>query len=479
MKRKNCQVVNNNEISEKFIKKCKEEFNENPLNRITKNAITTIGSQLSTINHDRLKDINHLFMVSLKKKGVKATDQQRSGRCWMFGGLNVFRHILINGLNLEQFEFSETYLFFYDKLERSNIYIQWFIDNKDVDKNDNRYFEYMINDYMSDGGWYSTFSNLVEKYGLVPKSIYNETFQSEDTDDMNMILMEQLNRCVTKYMTKKLSLEEMYKEKTNTMKNIYNILVNFLGEPPTKFHWNFVIDQDENYTHTISDMNPMKFKNMIIPDINTRDFISLSNIPSRTIDKLYELELCKNIYEGFNERMLNVDIKEMEKYIIKSITGGIGVWIAADVSQKFNFYHSALDDVLDDGEIIFGKNTKENTKKENMILHNVSAKHAMVITGFNLDEKGNLKDLQCENSWGSFDSDVPGQDGFLWMSLSWFRKYVILMSVHKQFLSRRLLKLLEKEPEIIKPYDSLSKMSRVSGLKAPENYKEMLKKFNK
>ena len=480
MKRKHSQVENTKEISESFIKKCKEEFNENPLNRITKNAITTLGSQLSTINHERLKDINHLFSVSIKKKGVKATDQQRSGRCWMFSGLNIFRHVLINCLELEQFEFSETYLFFYDKLERSNVYLQWFIDNKEVDKKDNRYFEYMVCEYMGDGGWYSTFSNLVEKYGLVPKSVYNETFQSEDTDDMNQILMEQLNRCVNKFMTSKLTMKEMSEEKNKTMKNIYNILVNFLGEPPSKFVWNFVIDKDDNSTvNTINNMDPIKFKKMIMPDVNTYEFVTLCNIPSRKINTLYELELSKNIYEGVNEKMLNVDMNEMEKLLIKSVTAGIGVWIGVDMSQKFNYYYSALDDVLDDGEIIFGKDTKENTKKDNMILHNVSANHAMVITGFNLDEKGNLKDLQCENSWGSVDSDIPGQDGFLWMSLSWFRKYVILMSVNKSFLSRSMVKSLKKEVEIIKPYDSLSKLTRISGVNSPVNYKDVLKKFKR
>ena len=477
MKRKHSRVEK--EISENFIKKCKKEFNENPLNRITKNAITTMGSQLSTINHERLKDINHLFTVSVKKKGVKATDQQRSGRCWMFSGLNIFRHLLINGLELEQFEFSETYLFFYDKLERSNMYLQWFIDNKDVDKVDNRYFEYMITEYMGDGGWYSTFSNLVEKYGLVPKSVYNETFQSEDTDDMNNILMEQLNRCVNKFITEKLKLEQMNEEKKKTMKNIYNILVNFLGEPPINFQWNFMIDREEKNVHTVFNMDPKKFKEMVIPEINISEFITLCNIPSRKINKLYELELSKNIYEGSNEKMLNVDMKEMEKILIKSVSSGIGVWIGADVSKKFNYFYSALDDVLDDGEIIFGKDTIENTKKDNMNLRNVSANHAMLITGFNLDEKGNLKELQCENSWGSFDSDTPGQDGFLWMSLSWFRKYVILMSVDKKFLSRTLLKLLKKEAKIIKPYHSISKMTRISGLNSPINYKEILKKFKK
>src|SRR3989344_8035385 len=180
------------DIDENFIEECEEKFNKDPANIIARNAIVSVGSFHATQNSNRTNQIDHIFLNSVKRRGLRATNQGHSGRCWMFAALNTFRHMIIRVLDLENFEFSEVYLFFWDKLERANSYLLWFINHPEYKPGD-RAFDWVLSDFRSDGGWWNTFANLVNKYGLVPRDAMKETFQSTDSDDMNSIVKERLD----------------------------------------------------------------------------------------------------------------------------------------------------------------------------------------------------------------------------------------------------------------------------------------------
>lgn len=459
------------DINEQFLQECYDEFNAEPINRVTKNAIVSMGSLLTTINADRLKDINHIFLNTLKKKNVKATNQGHSGRCWLFSGLNMFRHNIIRALDLENFEFSETYLYFWDKLERSNSYLRWFLDHPESNPGD-RDFDFMLETYMSDGGWWNCFSNLVNKYGLVPKSAMGETFQSGDSEDMNRIIDDHLSSCAN-YIVKnrqKLSEDELRASKDKTLKSIYNTLVKFLGEPPTEFSWAYT-NEEEN-SNVISKLSPVDFTHITMPSINMSDFIVLTNTPTKNMkfNRLYEIRHTNNIYEGEPFRFLNLPMNELTKYAVKSIQRGMPVWFAADVRQKFNPYHSTLDDKLVDDSDVFEVQNKKFNKGERITFRNVEANHAMTIVGVNVDDNGIPVNWQVENSWGYWDNQIPGEDGFLSMSHSWFKEYVIEIVVHKNYLSRTIKKLLDQDPIIREPWDSMAPALRVKPMDAPRIY---------
>lgn len=450
------------DISKDFLEDCEESFNSNPSNIMSRNAIVAVGSMLATTNSNRLNDINHIFLNTLKKKNIKATNQGRSGRCWMFSGLNLFRHSVINALGLEEFEFSETYLFFYDKLERSNSYLRWFIDHPDVKKGDKE-FDHIVSDYTTDGGWWNTFSNLVKKYGLVPKCAMKETFQSDDSEDMNKIIEERIQACANYIFShKNLSYEEKLKEKEKTVKQIYSILVKFLGEPPKKFKWSYTTD--EEYSNIIQDLTPLHFMKIVIPDVDMDDFIVLSHIPdSLKYNQMYEVKYSNNIVEGQNFKFLNLPMSEIVKYTQKSVLSGLPVWFASDVGQDFNPYHSSLDDKLIDNDLVFGEK-HEFSKSDRITFKNVQANHAMSIIGLNINN--NVPDSwQVENSWGYIDNETAGLDGFLFMSHSWFLKNVLQVVIHKNFLSRTVKKYLNKTPIILNPWDSIAPALKIKSIK--------------
>lgn len=449
-----------NDINPDFLCECQEKFNSNPSNIICRNSVVTMGSMLSTIDSNRLNNIDHIFMNTLKRKNTKATNQGRSGRCWMFSGLNLFRHNLIRALDLDGFEFSQTYLFFWDKLERCNSYLRWFIDHPEVEKNDNA-FVYMVDGFTSDGGWWSTFANLVNKYGLVPKSAMKETFQSDDSDDMNRVIDNHIQSCANYiFSNREKRRAQLITVKNDTLKEIYSVLVKFLGEPPKKFKWYYT--NEDNESNIISDLTPTTFMKMVIPSLDLNDFIVLTNIPDTLkYNEMYEVRYSKNIQEGNNFTFLNLSIDELSKYTVKSISLGVPVWFAADVNHDFNPYHSTLDDKLSNQSLVFGE-TCQFSKGEKILFRNLQANHAMTIIGMNIGKDGKPESWQVENSWGYFDNETPGLDGFLYMSHSWFVKNVLQVVIHKNMLSRSIRKLTSISPIMIDPWDCVAPALKIT-----------------
>ena len=465
-------------LTDPFFEECEKDFNSNVSNKIIRNSIVSLGSKLSTIDSEVLGNVTHVFDMSLKKKDVKATNQGRSGRCWMFAGFNVFRHNLIKALHLDNFEFSEAYLFFYDKLERSNVFLNWFIKtDKEKIKPRNREYEYMIHHFMGDGGLWNHFANLVNKYGVVPKHVMNETFQSVDTDDMNDIIDRQL-KCGVKQILKTKDISDKYKIKQTILKNVYNTLVKFLGNPPQNKPFNWVdVDEDGNVLKL--EMSPFKFKKTIYPE--PAAFVVLCNIPTLKDRTVYTVRLTNNMEEGQPFTFLNVHMDDMYRTCRKSIEYGIPVWFAGDVTQDFNPYHSVLDDNINDDRNVF-EYDRSLEKKDKIRLGNISTNHAMTIVGFNVDKKNQVHEWQVENSWGYWDNQIPGEDGFLTMSNTWFKKYVTEIAVHQSCLSRTLQTLLlDSTEEEIDPWDplvgtSMLNLQSVKSVQVQSNYVHLLKK---
>jgi bleomycin hydrolase len=464
------------DINTEFLRDCNKKFYENPSNIISRNAIVAVGSMLATTNSNHLNNIDHVFINSIKKKNLKSTNQGHSGRCWMFSGLNIFRHSVIKALELDNFEFSETYLFFWDKLERANRYLRWFIDHPDVRTEDNS-FKFMVSDYTGDGGWWNMFANLVNKYGLVPKSAMKETFQSDDSEDMNQILNDRLQSCANFiFSNKNMNKKEVEKLRDDTMKQVYNILVKFLGEPPKKFRWSYT--NEEDVSNTIVDLTPLQFMKMVIPGVNLNDFVVLTHLPGKLEEqKLYEVRYTNNIYEGNNFKFLNLSIKDLSKYASKSILSGMPVWFAADVSKDFNPYHSTLDDRLADEDIVFGEK-RDFSKGDRITFQNLQANHAMSLLGINFGIDKKPESWQVENSWGYRDNETPGEDGFLYMSNTWFEKNVMQVVVHKNYLTRSVRSLLNQKVNVLDPWDCTAPATKIKPVDAPKAYERInTKKF--
>lgn len=452
--RKVAKTHNDSSITTDFLEECNKNFNSNPLNVITKNSVTSAGVFFTSMNNDRINELNFLFPNSLKKKNVKTTNQGASGRCWIFAGLNMLRHPIINVCNLTDFEFSETYLFFYDKLEKANTYLHWFIENGNTDMNSQEY-NYMLNTYMTDGGYFDAFFYLVKKYGLVPKTAMKETAHSGDSEDMNRIINSQLTSTAN-YIRKnyeKFSLEELQKIRVNTLKVVYNTLVKFLGTPPKKFDLLLETDEESEIFSKTTPASLFDFSNVITNF--SEGFVTLTHLPAEkfVFYSPYVIKNTKTIYEEKDMMAINVPMDELVKYAMKCIDNKVPVWFACDVTKSF--YGCYLDDVLDSTNLMF-EQPYEFEKGDRLTMRNVQANHAMTIIGYNLNERSQPVTWQVENSWGYFDSTVAGEDGTLTMSHSWFKKYVIEIVVPVKLLSRNIEKVLTQEPIVLEPWTNVA-----------------------
>jgi bleomycin hydrolase len=460
-------------ISREFIKQCKKDFNSNPSNLLARNAVTSVGAFNASINVDEENKITHIFLNTLKPWHLKATNQGHSGRCWMFAGLNIFRYIVIRALDIQNFEFSESYLFFWDKLERSNTLLQWFIDHPESNQHD-RMAEYMSPHFLSDGGWWNYYSNLVDKYGLIPKTAMNETFQSWMSDDMNEVLCNRIMACANKIhqMQKRKSTtrEQLMTLKTETIQQVYDSLVKFMGSPPEKFDWFFHTTDEKS--HLMENLTPKSFTALFASGLKIHDFVILCNIPyeDRPFYQMYEIKGCLNVQGGRTLKFLNLPIEELKKYASKSIMKGIPVWFVGDVGRGFHPYKAALDEDLFNTDLLFGK-PHETTKEEKLLYKLAEGSHAMTLTGVNFDKNGKPERWQVENSWGYWDYETPGADGFLSMSNSWFEDNLFQITVHKNFLSRHIRSKLDQEPIQLEIWDSMAPALKVLSTRPPEKFK--------
>lgn len=457
------------DITREFINQCRTDFNSNPENIFKRNAIVATGSLMPATDSNEARKVTHIFLNSIKKKDLKATNQGMSGRCWMFAGLNIFRHGLINALDLDSFEFSETYLFFWDKLERSNCFLEYFIEN--FPKTDSKEFDWQMEHCLTDGGFWMDFAQLVDKYGVVPISAMPETYQSDWSEDMNMAIQNRLKARVSEfYSVKGRDTEKLRNMKKETLQQIYDILVKYLGEPPQNFSWFFERDDVDHSTNAIGDITPDKFKDMVMQESSlVDDFVVLSNVPNKEYYNMYEISNTSQIQGGKNTTVLNVPSHELRKYTKKSVLSGIPVWFACDVFKGFHPLYSALNDKLTDDSLLFGEYGKGFTKEKKMEFRVLEGTHAMCFVGVNIDKAGCPEEWQVENSWGYYDNRTPGLDGFLSMSDEWFENNVTQVVVHKKLLTRTLSRVLTKTPCKVEPWHFFSSVLRVSNIKPPSN----------
>jgi bleomycin hydrolase len=454
-------------ITEDFIRACKKDFRSNPANTMARNAVVSVGALLAATDSEESKEVTHIFVNSIKKRDLKATDQGSSGRCWMFAALNSFRHYVVNGLGIDNFEFSETYLFFWDKFERSNTFLQNMIELDDLPGS--RIIDLLFDDCLSDGGYWNYFVNLVDKYGLVPKDAMPETYQSDWSDDMNNAIVNRLKAYAIQIHKEKSAgkpLQRLTQIKNTAMKQVFSILVKFLGEPPKKFTWFF---NDEDDSKAVADLTPMRFKEMCIPNVELSDFVVVANVPCKDYDAKYRVKFINNVQGGAPCDLINMPIEELQAAVQKSVVKGAPVWFAGDVSKGFHPYKAAFNNKLMDDRLLFG-DYPITSKAEKFRYHNLEGNHAMCFTGVNCDRYGKIETLQVENSWGYWDNETPGLDGFLCMSKEWFDNNVVQVVIHKSFLSRRIEAVVGTEPELLEPWDYMAPAVKVRGAARPKHY---------
>lgn len=431
-------------ITSEDLSKIKEGYKGTPEEVALRNAISRNDINKLAINLDSQANIDTYFSHKVPSKGV--TDQQSSGRCWLFTGMNVLRAEMIEKYNLGPFEFSQNYNFFWDQLEKSNLFLQGIIDTRKLPADD-RKVEWLFKHALGDGGQFTGVSDLIMKYGLVPKEVMPETYSSDNTSRMSMLLNLKLKEFGLELREMKGSAEVLKGRKMEMLAFVYRFLVLNLGEPPTEFTWT-MYDASGKPVST-KRYTPKSFYDEYIGKDLINSYVLLMNDPTREYYKVYEIEYDRHQYDGENWIYINLPIEDIKEMAIASIKDSTMMYFSCDVGKFYNREKGILDvDYYDYGSLMgtsFGMD-----KRERILTGASGSSHAMTLMAVDLDEDGKPKKWMVENSWG-----MTGYKGHLIMTDKWFDEYMFRLVVDKKYVPAKILDLLKMKPVMLPPWDPM------------------------
>lgn len=435
------------------INEYEKEFLEDKRNIVAMNAATYNGVQKVARDVNALKDEPFAFNVDIKNGDV--TNQKQSGRCWMFASMNVLRNIVIKKFNLENFELSQSYTLFWDKLERCNYYMEAVIEKANEPLED-RVMDYLMSDLLSDGGQWDMFVNIVKKYGLVPKYAYPESQTSSATVQLNKYLCKILRKYTTELRdaVQNEGVKKARELKEEVLKDVYNVLTSTLGQMPEKF--DVVLHDKDGKLIEDKGMDAHSFFDKYI-GVEIDQYISLINSPTedKPFNQTYTIKYLGNIIEGKIVKHLNLPIEELKKAAVKQLKDGYPVWFGCDVgrSSVVEDERAMLDTKAVDYEALFNVDLK--LSKEDALDYGYSMMtHAMTFTGVQMNGNEPLR-FKVENSWG----EKFGYKGHFVMTSDWFDQYVYQVVVNKKYLPEKLRKAYEKEPKELSPWDPMGSLA--------------------
>lgn len=428
------------------IAKFQQDYQQNKQNKIAELAVVNNGVQKASFNGEGIRDLNRTFSIEIPTDNV--TDQKQSGRCWLFAALNVLRHKFAKQYHTKNFTFSQSYLFFWDRIERANIFFNHILETADKPVDD-RTVHFYLQAPDTDGGQWHMAISLIRKYGLVPTYAQDESFTANNTAAFNQALNMKLreNGLVLRKLAQAGKNDEIEQKRQEYLSEIYRMAVIAFGQPVQKFDLEFK-DDDGNYKLD-QNITPLDFFHNYFED-DLDDYVVLFNAPDHEYDKLYAFPFEDNVEGGSPVRFLNTKIENLKEAAIKQLKDGETIWFGCDVGKQSDRQKGILAANLYETDTIFGIETKLN-KKERLQTGASGSTHAMTFVGVDVVD-GKPHQWKVENSWGT----KVGDKGYFVMDDKWFDEYLFKVVVKKQYLPEKLVKIAEGEATPVPCWDSMA-----------------------
>ncbi len=438
-------------ITEKELKQYSDNYNGSKERQMATMAFSK--SEINDVSYigASAKDVRFDFSINIPTLPV--TNQERTGRCWLFSATNVLREQIARKLNVDNFEISQSYLAFWDKFERANYFLENIMATADL-PTDDRNVAFILSTGVHDGGQWEMFANIVRKYGIVPKAVFPETYQSSHSASVNRYLNQALKReaAVLRDMIHNgATEEELQAEKNSMLDKVYGFLCSCYNEPVSSFDLEYT-DKDKKY-HIEKGLTPQKFREEYVGDLLDKT-VSVINAPTKDkqFHKTYTIRYLTNVVGGHDVVHLNLTMEEMKAAIIAQLSAGKVVWFGSDVGHDGDRKNGIWDDKAFNVSLMSGLDL--DISKENGLDYGFSAmNHAMVITGVNL-ENGIPTKWKIENSWGN----EAGNKGYYVCSDSWFDKYVYQAAIEEEYLGE-LAALAKQEPIMLEAWDPMGTLA--------------------
>ncbi|MBD5209159.1 MAG: C1 family peptidase [Bacteroidales bacterium] len=434
-------------IDADMLGRLKASFVNSPQDKALRNAMNGIEIDKLAANADAPNSFSTDFSDRVESKGI--TNQKNSGRCWLFTGQNVLRSQMMKKHDLPELYLSQNYNFFFDQLEKANLFLQAIINTADREESD-RTVDWLFQHPLSDGGQYTGVSENFMKYGVIPAEVMRETNSSNNTTRINSLISLRLREDGLKLRRMKaegMSQEALMKEKEEMLKTVYRMLALTMGEPPTEFTWTRKNSKGE--VVSTKTYTPQSFYKEFAGQDLKNDYVMLMNDPSREFYKLYEIDLDRHAFDAGNWKFINLPVEDIKKMAISSIKDGKMMYFSCDVGKFLDRERGVLDVDNYDYESLFGT-TFGMDKAERIRTHASASSHAMTLVAVDIDKDGKPTKWMVENSWG------PGaNDGHLIMTDKWFDEYMFRLVVDKKYVPAEILKILNQTPTLLPAWDPL------------------------
>ena len=436
--------INAQGIDEALLGEISKGYSASAADKALRNALSVAPINTLAANAEKTALDLH-FSDMVKTKGH--TDQKSSGRCWLFTGLNVLRAQMIAKYDLGAFTFSQNYLFFYDQLEKSNLFLQAVIDTRKLPFDD-RTVDWLFSHPIGDGGTFTGVANLVMKYGVVPSEAMPESYAANSTSQLRSQLSLKLREYGLRLReAASASPAKLKAMKTAQLKEIYHILALTLGVPPTEFQWNRY-DANGNFVSSGTYTPKSFYKEFLGEDLES-GYVMLMNDPCHDYYKVYEIEYDRHVYDGQNWVYLNLPMEDIKQMAIASIKAGKAMYFSCDVGKFLDRKSGIADlDNFDYSSLLgvsFGMD-----KKERVMTHASGSSHAMTLIAVDLVD-GKPTKWMVENSWG----ETSGYKGNIVMTDRWFDEYMFRLVVEKGFVPASLQGYLSQKPVLLPAWDPM------------------------
>jgi bleomycin hydrolase len=426
-------------------------FSADPSARVAQNAVCGQDILSLSLSRAHVQDMDD--SCSTKLDAWSVTNQNRSGRCWLFAALNLFRVGTMQKLNVKNFEFSQSHIHFWDKLERSNHFLEAIIERADKPIND-RTVHFMLGDPIGDGGQWNMAMNLIRKHGLVPQSSYPESHSSSETRFMNATLKEILRTTAYELRTRIEaggSDADVRAHKEARMADIWRVLCIHLGTPPERFDWQWR-DKDKEF-HRAGTMTPQEFVAEYVT-IDWENYVCLVHDPRNEMYQTYTVDCLQNVAGGPPVVYLNIPIEEMKVITQRLLEEGTAVWMGCDVGKQMDRKRGLWDASLFESQALYGVEFGMD-KAARLRFGQTMMTHAMLFTGVDVVD-GKPRRWRVENSWGKEN----GVKGFYTMNDNWFDEYMFEIAAPSSHLTDQMREGLGTEPIVLPAWDPMGSLAR-------------------
>ena len=442
------QASKDGAITPKLLEELRQSEPKSSTEKALHNAIAVQGMQDFFINNQRPRSIEDKFSVEVQSSGI--ADQKQSGRCWLFTGLNVLRAQMMTREKSGTFFFSQNYSFFWDQLEKSNLFLEGIIETRKLPINDAK-VEWLFKNPINDGGQFTGISDNLYKYGVVPAEIMPETASSSNTKLLGKMLARTLRQTgiqLRKASEKGESLAQLRKRKEDGLKKVYRLLSLNLGVPPTSF--SYTLKDKDGKAISTETYTPQSFYERFVGADLRGQFVMLMNDPSRPYYKVYEIEYDRHAYDGKNWTYVNLPMDEIKQMAIASLKDNTMMYYSCDVGRELDRSQgiAALDNY--DYTSLLGY-PFDMDKAERIQTFDSGSTHAMTLKAVDLDASGKPVKWKVENSWG----EKTGVKGHIIMTDAWFDAYTFRLVVNKKYATQKVLDLLKTKPVQLPAWDPM------------------------